>query len=321
MKTGKSERSAYWDAAKAILIYLVVAGHCIQYGTGGDFWSNPAFRGIYIFHMPLFMMIGGYFGIRSINKRGWHAVPRYAKRLLPPILTILLLKVVYWVGWSHLPLEQLTATNLGALWFLVVILECCIFAAAMATFRNILWRIAWSVLPILLAILWPEFIPYSDYLTTMWPCYLLGAALSSRGFTERHIGGWWWISLPTAAAAIYFFHDSWYMYLTPLRADTSTLYAWLARLACAACSGAAFLGVIKLCKAERLSILASIGAHTMALYVLQALFFKAICLLGITPAMHTALACLCGLVITAALYGIYLSTRKIKFIAYLLYGE
>ncbi len=324
MKTGKSEhcqRSTYWDSAKAILIYLVVTGHCIQYFTGGDFWSNPIFRGIYIFHMPLFMMIGGYFGIRSISKRGWQAVPRYAKRLLPPILTILLLKVVYWVGWSNLPLTQLSAANLGALWFLVVILECCIFAAAMATFHNIPWRAAWSVLPILLSILWPGYIPYSDYLTTMWPCYLIGAALSRHGFTERHIGGCWWLFLPAAAAAIYCFHDSWYMYLTPLRCDANALYAWLARLTCAACCGAAFLGILKLCRLEHLSGLVGIGRHTMALYVLQALFFKAICMLGLNFPMNTAMACLCGLVITSALYGIYLSTRKIKFITFLLYGE
>lgn len=323
MKTGGEHggRSTFWDAAKAILIYLVVAGHCIQYFTGGDFWSNPVFRGIYIFHMPLFMMIGGYFGIQSIDKRGWQAVPRYAKRLLPPILTILLLKVVYWVGWFHLPLEQLAATNLGALWFLVVIMECCIFTAAMAAFHNILWRVAWSVLPLLLSVLWPGYIPYSDYLTTMWPCYLLGALLSRLGFAERHISGWWWISLPASAAAIYFFRDSWHMYLTPLRCDANALYAWLARLACAVCCGSAFLGVLKLCRFECLSGLVSIGKHTMALYVLQALFFKVICMLGLNCPLNTVMACLSGVVITAALYGIYLSTRKIKFISFLLYGE
>lgn len=31
------EREPYWDAVKALLIILVVAGHAIQFLMGGDF--------------------------------------------------------------------------------------------------------------------------------------------------------------------------------------------------------------------------------------------------------------------------------------------
>lgn len=319
--SGQGGRSAFWDAVKAILICLVITGHCIQYFTDGDFWSNPVFRSIYIFHMPLFMMIGGYFGVRGISRRGWAAVPRLAMRILPPVLLIVILKAIFWVGWHHLPISRLTETNMGALWFLVVIMECCIFAAAMATFRNIVWRAAWIILPLLLGILWPQYIPYSEYLTTMWPCYLIGAALSLAGFSDRHIRGWWWISLPLAAAAAWLFRNTWYMYLNPLTADPAAIYAWLARLGCAACCGAAFLYILKLCRAEHLAILPGIGAHTLALYVLQALFFRGAGMLGFIPPMSTELACLCGVVVTAALYAIFLGTRKVKIISILLYGE
>lgn len=51
------ERIGYIDAAKAVGIWLVVMGHCsntiVQYPYLVSF--------IYLFHMPLFFLISGYF--------------------------------------------------------------------------------------------------------------------------------------------------------------------------------------------------------------------------------------------------------------------
>lgn len=55
------------DIAKGVLILLVVIGHGFQYafgsnyGQSGLFFINPIYRAIYMFHMPLFMFISGYF--------------------------------------------------------------------------------------------------------------------------------------------------------------------------------------------------------------------------------------------------------------------
>lgn len=32
-------RVPYWDVVKALLIILVMLGHSIQYGVGGNFWG------------------------------------------------------------------------------------------------------------------------------------------------------------------------------------------------------------------------------------------------------------------------------------------
>lgn len=59
---------------KGIAILLVVFGHCIQFGIGAGYYSeecyfdNVVFKLIYSFHMPLFMLVSGYFFGYSFNK-------------------------------------------------------------------------------------------------------------------------------------------------------------------------------------------------------------------------------------------------------------
>ncbi len=68
------DRSEFIDILKGIAAILVVAGHAIENGLGGEhtapeiFYNNPFHIFIYSFHMPLFMMISGYlfsFSVRN----------------------------------------------------------------------------------------------------------------------------------------------------------------------------------------------------------------------------------------------------------------
>lgn len=67
-------RNRYADTIKGIIILLVILGHSIQYGNGqyylhnGLFFYNPVFKFIYSFHMPIFMLISGYYMGISINR-------------------------------------------------------------------------------------------------------------------------------------------------------------------------------------------------------------------------------------------------------------
>lgn len=69
-----SKRDVTLDFTKGVLILLVVLGHSIQYSFGPEynssklFFSNIAFKAIYAFHMPLFMMISGYLFYNSNKK-------------------------------------------------------------------------------------------------------------------------------------------------------------------------------------------------------------------------------------------------------------
>ena len=57
------KRLLYFDNLKGFAILLVVLGHCIQQcDTEGNY--QFLCRLIYAFHMPLFMAVSGYFGVK-----------------------------------------------------------------------------------------------------------------------------------------------------------------------------------------------------------------------------------------------------------------
>ena len=64
-------RDYFIDFAKGISILLVLWGHCIQYMSAGtvDFFEDNAFKVIYSFHMPLFMLLSGYVSYWGRNKK------------------------------------------------------------------------------------------------------------------------------------------------------------------------------------------------------------------------------------------------------------
>ena len=60
---------------KGVNIFLVVFGHCIQFGNGREFSRSEAFfddvvfKVIYSFHMPLFALVSGYLFYWSLSSR------------------------------------------------------------------------------------------------------------------------------------------------------------------------------------------------------------------------------------------------------------
>ena len=67
------ERNRWLDIVKGLTIFLMILGHCIQNGNGAAyissqaFWSDKVTIFIYSFHMPLFMLVCGYFSVRSLE--------------------------------------------------------------------------------------------------------------------------------------------------------------------------------------------------------------------------------------------------------------
>lgn len=75
----ETNRNTYLDFVKAILIFLVTLGHTIQiirYQNEPAFWNDLLFKAIYIFHMPLFIAISGYFTYFSLKR---HSVLSFLK--------------------------------------------------------------------------------------------------------------------------------------------------------------------------------------------------------------------------------------------------
>lgn len=90
-----TSRSAYLDFLKGMLIFLVVWGHAIQfvgYPQSADwranaFWSDPVFKLIYLFHMPLFIAVSGFLCHRSIQRKDLATITRGRfRQLVVPII-------------------------------------------------------------------------------------------------------------------------------------------------------------------------------------------------------------------------------------------
>lgn len=108
-------RNTYIDLAKGVAIFLVVLGHCIQYGYSIDyyesraFFENIVFKIIYSFHMPLFALISGYLFYFSLKKRNFfETIYNRFMTLGIPIITIgsllfveKIIGGVYWKNWNN----------------------------------------------------------------------------------------------------------------------------------------------------------------------------------------------------------------------------
>lgn len=67
-------RNILADVVRGFAIITVVLGHCIQQGNGLEYynnsmyWFNKGYQFIYSFHMPLFMLLAGWFAYNSLSK-------------------------------------------------------------------------------------------------------------------------------------------------------------------------------------------------------------------------------------------------------------
>lgn len=116
---GMTERNPYWDIVRGSAILLVILGHSLFIAKGLD---DPVHVFIYSFHMPLFMIVSGYFFHHSL-----HHSTKYIiwKRFFQLAVPVLLVGTIDWFSsyleWS-LPLKENLinwfARIIRTLWFL-----------------------------------------------------------------------------------------------------------------------------------------------------------------------------------------------------------
>lgn len=138
----KATRNEQIDALKGVAILLVVLGHTIQCGGGERyiadqmFFENIWFKGIYAFHMPLFMLISGYlFGFSASRHSLWHNLKNRFTSLFVPILTwnipIFLVHLIRWGDYSIGAIVRMfLRTVVISMWFLWAILLCSLIVLA-----------------------------------------------------------------------------------------------------------------------------------------------------------------------------------------------
>lgn len=112
-----TKRSNFFDNAKFILIFLVVFGHLISPVKENDKILFTLYTVIYLFHMPAFIFISGYFA-KGFRKKGY-LKKSLQKILLPYILFQFIYSVVYYLVGKKDTIEFDFLQPHWSLWFLL----------------------------------------------------------------------------------------------------------------------------------------------------------------------------------------------------------
>ncbi|OUL25897.1 hypothetical protein BV378_14265 [Nostoc sp. RF31YmG] len=293
------------DAAKAVLIVLVVFGHFIEWAPIGQ--DQILYRFIYLFHMPAFVFLSGLVCADIIDGKG-------ARRILGMILLPYLAHQAVSNGMVALLKHEPFALSVGqpywALWYLLSL--CC-------------WRL---LMPLLLATGWPltvaiavsllsGFGPEFDHAwsagrtATFLPFFVLG-----HQYAKRH-----GIDLPVLSvrrgllalgvvAAVAFATRAepfeWLWGHTPYAEFAATQWRGFVLRLLQLCAGAVgTLGLLRL--VGGIPLLATIGQRSLAIFIAHIYVLKALRVAGLFERIESAdwplklvAALVATLVITAA---------------------
>jgi len=173
-------RSAYFDNAKAILIYLVVLGHLMSGYLKENQYIDTLYLVIYLFHMPAFILISGHFS-RKIKNR--NDLMKIAKTLLLPYIIFQLLYTLYYrnVFGDRVVFEIFEPRY--ALWFLL----------SMAIWKFLLWAFSGHKLMVLVSIALALLVGYvsavNEWLSLartffFFPFFIMGYHLNRENFVK-----------------------------------------------------------------------------------------------------------------------------------------
>ena len=89
------DRIEYLDFVKFVAILLVCVGHCYVMVPNLDSIVRPI---IYSFHMPLFMLVCGYFSTRSLEIPVKSLLEKKSRQLLLPVISCTIITVCLFGG-------------------------------------------------------------------------------------------------------------------------------------------------------------------------------------------------------------------------------
>lgn len=176
-----NKRILYWDIIKFFAIFCVVYGHAIQNlnPPNRSLWDSPMENYIISFHMPLFMIVSGYFA-RTITKLRIHEIikKKFRQFIIPSVTTYFLTGIIL-IFLRHTPfiegLQNLLGYCVYSYWFLKALF---IFYV-LTTILYFLWKkIKWlSAICIILLLLLPVKILDYVHCISMYPFFIVGLLL------------------------------------------------------------------------------------------------------------------------------------------------
>lgn len=274
----QKQRILYWDVIKAFAIFLVVWGHCLQYlqVDTEKCWSSNLCGFIYSFHMPLFMMVSGFFA-KSIYKKGfWENIKHKTIQIWLPSVTTYIVVGLLLIYIRHEPwgygLTKLGWNCFTSYWFLKALYILYIVGICFTfVFRKSkLISIALSAILLVLLNDNVEFV----HCMSMAPFFLIGMFLykCENLFWKNKV--YIAIICLIVCCVMGWIYDivDYNMYMRPFRWDFQSLYLFLIRMIIG--TAASFLSIIMirsfcdiLRKGKLVQLLAKIGGMTLGIYV------------------------------------------------------
>lgn len=190
-------RQQSFDYLKLFAIFLVIWGHCIQQMIVSNAEEDMMFRIIYSFHMPLFMMISGYFSVSSLKMSiNSFLVKKFRQLLYPIIIWGFLLWLYYEIPNSfHYHAKECTLYGvlvdfywMADFWFLksCFICYCLVFFCNRLGIRHPYWVIVTLLISQIIS-------PF--YVSFMFPCFVLGMELRLHPFFFKKMVSNYWVLL------------------------------------------------------------------------------------------------------------------------------
>ena len=174
------QRSSYWDNMKGLLILLVVFAHVLDAWIQNFSVVRLVYSTIYVFHMPAFVFISGYFG-KSEKSRGFQS-----------ILKLVLLYFIFNSAMGFIYGFENILQPMYVYWYLLALIVWRLTAYRIAKFRWIVWLLMGASLV-------AGFYPGIDNtfaiarIIGLYPYYMAGYLLSeaeSQRFIERKHRVW-----------------------------------------------------------------------------------------------------------------------------------
>lgn len=276
------------DILKAIAILAVIMGHCIQYGSGGNYlkeklyFENIIFKFIYSFHMPLFMIISGYLFKFSIQQGFKTNLIKKIKNLVIPIF-----------AWASFPLFFRILTNqminitieniftyyfntaITHLWFLWAVFWCSFIVLIIYHFlQNNIWVyiILWIT-----SFLIPDIYNLELY-KFMYPYFILGFFYNSKQNKIIRYNNHLYITIAILFITLLFFYNyNAYIYTSGHYIGNNNFitqmiinsYRYIIGFIGSIFIIISILKIFKFIKPSIISMLSYIGKRTMGLYIIS----------------------------------------------------
>lgn len=273
-------RIKIFDIIKLFAIFLVVWGHVLLHLQNYEFkiWENPLYRGINSFHMPLFMMISGFFSAKVMVPFKEFFLKKFHQLIIPSLT----FGIIFVISWHFVCGGEIVKPYVLGYWFLKSAFSCAILYYIAMHFRS-----KW--VGFLITIIVSQFI-YFYQINWMYIPFIIGAylfhhkeSLIKRGWITTLISGiiYWlmFFSWNVEMASMGWFKLYKYLFYPNIHNLPFPLFCFVYKMIMGVCGSLFFISLFIDCakyfKENRFgNILASWGTLTLGIYLWQAILLE-----------------------------------------------